>query len=856
MQPNLDNATFYVDESLNLRSAQAILAERRIRAETPILSPPIIPLPPPQFNPLQYPVSKRGTLEFGQVYPISDPPPAPPVNYCLPTYQVQKTSFNGVSVPEIRFQWSGSEVVDSTGSQVIATLVVKLEALPLPFGAGQMRSLDHDLNLALTYYALDANGNPQSRISLPFDQRLGNATVGVTASMKILDLERLTQLVRALSKPQCQASLELTATAPMSVPGKPYVVDMLTLQSSQFQTQLAAKGAVVENLLTTQTAGGVSPVSTLQSKQAISLEALQARPGVESTPMRLAKTDSLQSAQLQQLVRPQALNNLGSANLANLQRRPMRTVQPLMTQPNGVGLSAQALRRIEGVENLPTSPIRPRRPLEPQTTEEPAAAGSTRMIEALETTPFTVGGKKALLPLDLRRVDGEHLYVTSTLQAQMRIDISLYDPRNYGQIYEAIPDAILDGIWQKPDPTVLVLYNLAVDGKTVVVYQDPLQKNLFYYTPRRFKLGRADNPPFEPLLRIGFKELVLAEANRDQAELAYQVEVTFTALPWAEESLYAAVQASSALQTAAAGQPIVLAPLDRGSAELELADLATYNATMTSRSISLATGVTVTLEMGATDFKRLFAALTQDAGVPALSGKLKLPLGMGSSQPTVDLAISLFDVEGPVFSQQVGLAAGDPPGVYRVNLKNETESLVKISQAHAGVKAEVAASALVLEPLPLTLEPGTTHSVPVKVTPETALVSQLELTTQHAFPTLNLQALWQLITINQGVSSFAFEIDVELADPSLLGTAPAEDIPPLTALKVEFQEGPTIQLTSDEPTRARLYKSVLADLQGQPLQESYTYRVTNIHGNQEWARGNWIRSSGRLRVMPVFPGEG
>ena len=206
-----------------------------------------------------------------------------------------------------------------------------------------------------------------------------------------------------------------------------------------------------------------------------------------------------------------------------------------------------------------------------------------------------------------------------------------------------------------------------------------MQANLFYYTPETFKLGRADNPPYEPLLRIGFTELLLDEENEDEVDLSYRVELTFTALPEVEKEFYAAVQADAGLERAAGRQALCLCPLNPGNVTLDLKGFSEqFHAEISSPTASLTSGVMVTCEMGCSDFDRLFAGLTRDAGVAVIQGKLQAQL---EQRGIIDVAllVSLFDTVGPVFSQVFYSKAGDPQGVYWVSLKNEIESKIKVT---------------------------------------------------------------------------------------------------------------------------------------------------------------------------------
>ena len=139
-------------------------------------------------------------------------------------------------------------------------------------------------------------------------------------------------------------------------------------------------------------------------------------------------------------------------------------------------------------------------------------------------------------------------------------------------------------------------------------------------------------------------------------------------------------------------------------------------------SVSTQTGVNITLDMNAAEFDGLFANLINDAGVAALNGRVKTPTeSMGISD--LPLSVSLYDTVGPVFSQQWVREDADPAGTYRVTVRNQTESTVRVASAKAFVSADgVMATASISDSQSFTATPGESHELNVNVQPANAVV--------------------------------------------------------------------------------------------------------------------------------------
>jgi len=848
-----DSPTYRVSEQLTLLSGPNNLAKRlnRLQPEHWIRPGKAEFGLPGDYR--RYPLVPDGKLQFKNLYEAHPEPRKGNLRFYLPPYRLKTQRIGRLNLPKIRFRWLATRDGSVQEGEELAELDVELEPMLRGQSNVDARVMKHDLRLDLQYFSVDQQGRPTHRVRLPFERMVSIGGGDQVATLVVRDLESLARLVRAMTKESCRAVFRLEASAQVYVPRVQYVVGLNTRNSARFHEALWKTDLQAQSVLSSRRLRKHSVKPFAKSNRPVAFSSGGGtgtgpispvvdrinRPGGFDFPFRpgrirrdtavfnpnliggIADRIDFQPAVTAFKLNPAALTALRNPSLAALPHR--------VRLPDSTALSVFLKGATVADQDQDKQAIK----------------------KDFAASPFRIGRRRALLPVGIKAADGKKVLIRKETTAQQRLPAE-YPVENYGQIYGDIPDPIMDRIRGLQDPTVLIAFNISVGGRNVVVYQDPVQPNLFYYAPETFKLGRADNPPYEPLLRLLFKELLLEGESEDEVDLNYRVEVTFTALPHVERDFYAAARSDGSLQAAAAGEPVVLAPLDGGEASLELTAVTRgLNGEITDTLLSLSSAVMVTFEVASEDFDRFFAGLTVDSGEPALRGKISAP----SLSADVDLSLSLYDVTGPVFSQHWSRSPEDPQGLYRVWLKNETESEVRVHGSRAWIQSDgpPASGTVVGEDARFTLSSGATREVRVNVSPADAVVRDIEIETRNSFH-LNLEALWPLITVSQGLSSYAYEIEVIAEYPELFGQSPGGDVPPLTALKVEFQEGAEVRLTeAQHQTTATLYKSVLADLQNQPLTETYSYRVTNVHGNQEWARGNWIRSQGTLRIGPVSP---
>ena len=844
-----DDSIYFVTKSLDLLPARSILMNRLNYSTFADEIKPKIQGIRIEKQAERYPKSDNAKLEFNRFYKPDDMANNNTINFYSPYYRIKESHSDGVILPSIKFFWKGGSVVSEDEELEVAILQVNIEQCMSRKVKKETRIIEHNVSIDFSFYTLDEQGIPQNHVVIPFDQIAEQPNKGYIASMSIKGMKNLSLIVTAMNKKECTSKIRLHATADMYVPKVQSLVDLNSFNNFSFHKAMLDKGIIADSIMNNSK---TLNVRTSPFKK-------------ETQTLKLAANSSSDNRMIDTISRDGRV-------LTHTSRTPVHPrITTLQPRFETMSLPIPTLRPAIMIGNLETnraiignfSVLRERLPsvskhnsaLMNATTIKRELSKSVIKNKLKEST-LEVNGRKAISMTILKQHNLKKIYTIQELSATAQF-ASFFSILNFGQVFSDIPDHIMDSIREIKDPTVLIKYNVFVNRVPKTVYQDPIQTNLFYYMPEVFKLGRADNPPFEPLIRLDFKELLLEKETEDEVDLSYRVEITFTALPYIERKFYAAVQSDPKLKQAAGDNEVSLSPLTPPLLTLDLNQFAQkYNADILQQITSLTSGVTVTCELGASDFDSLFAALINDRGVPSIQGKL---LAEMSNQNIVDIgmSISLFNTVGSFFSQSFYNKPEDPEGVYRVLLKNEIESFVSVKNSHVWLTSDNSNAKGSINPIDtrFNVAPGESKEIKIVINPKDAIIHDIEIETKCVVE-LNIDAIWKQITINHGFSSYAFEISITAEEPELFGTSPGEGIPNLTALKVEFENGPEITLTKEEQEiTATLYKSLLADLQDKPMTETYRYRVINIHGNEECARSNWITSTGNLRISPVYPGE-
>lgn len=805
-----------------------------------------------------YPKSENGKLEFGKVYKTDNEN----INYYSPNYRVAQENINGIKVPEIRFRWKAGDVADIEETQEVATLEVTIESQ----SRSGYESLEHELSFAFVYSAIaEDTGEAVNEVSIPFDQFIDQGNGRYLVSMTILGTRNLGLIVSAMTKKECSAKIEITAAAEMVLPDIQYSVDLSTYYSPELHKRLVDDGIVAESIVNRAKIQKIEaqpikmrepvkvPIDSI-SRLSIPDPVITIDSGVRRRPYRVAyRASSTGTASPAVVGRPvvnQPVLITQPVVIEPLVTEPITMLQPISVGQPSLIWSGMMIPKINVTTLSAVSPVHYGTLLKSMALSE-EGLDEKEIAKAFKESRHSVSGRKALQMIYFKGADGKKMAVVKKISASKELQ-AYYPNQNYGQIYEEIPDHILDSIFGvADDPTVLQAYQLSVGSKQKVIYQSPQQSNLFYFTPETFKLGRADSPPYEPLMKIGFKELMLEDED-ESANLDYRVEVSFTALPDIDPALYTAARADSHLRDIAGGE-IVLAPLNTGSATVNIDSLINeYGAEVTAEDISTDAGVMLSFEIGSEHMQKLYATLLPQRA-SGITGYVRSNLS-GGTPKDVKLDISLRDTVGALFSQQYYRNSADAEGLYRVLLTNEIEGEVSVKSSKPWITStDGSAVSASIQSGAFDAAPGQSKELMVAVEPADASVGAIEVETEHSVVS-DEEVLWNLITISNGLSFYSYPVDVEVADTDLFGISPSESVGPLTSLKIEFKEGADVLVSAETPTaQAVLYKSILADLQNKPLTEIYNYRITNMHGEEEGARGNWTQSQGTVYAYPVIP---
>jgi len=847
---------YFSDKSMGISSALEMLSERsnshspgkRIKKPTKLLD---------YASAKNYPISENGTLEFKKVYKTE----SEETTYYSPAYTIKKERVNGIDVPDIRFRWKAGDIANIDESQHVATLEVTLES----HERDGYVTLHHNLTCDLLYHVTAEDTQLAiSEIRIPFDQLIDHGDGTYQASMMIYGTANLGLIVAAMTKKACSAKIEIVAAAQMQLPNVQYGVDLNTLYAPELHKQLVNKGVIAETVVNSVKFRNIK-ADTLTSREPIkvplttisrvsAMDPITTLETPSRTPYRDGSGDAHSIYDTGVVSAPLMISRPVYVPTAVITAQPAVTVQPVMiAQPVMMFPSLISMPQIAATGLSAVSPINYGNLLKSVALSE-EGFDEKGLTEAFKYSNYSIAGKKALQLIHYKDLSGRKMSVVKYLSASRQLK-AFYPSQNYGQIYEDIPDHIMDSILGvDQDPTVLQAYNLLVGRDTKVIYQSPQQKNLFYFTPENFKLGRADTPPYEPLMKIGFKELLL-EDEGESASVDYRVEVSFTALPDIEQNFYEAARTDNRLSEIAGGD-IVLAPLNSGSATVNLDSfIAEYDAEITAQDVSTDAGVMISFEFGSENMDKLYAELLPKTA-PGINGYVRSNLSSGSSVD-VALNISLHNTVGAIFSQQLYRDDTDAAGTYRVLLTNEIESEVSVKSSKPWIMASDGGKVSgTIQSGSFDVKSGSSQDVIVRVTPADASVGTIEIDTEHSVIPDD-EVLWNLLTVNNGLSFYTYEIEVNAADESLFGTSPSDIAGPLTALKIEFKEGADAIISAESSTTtAVLYKSILADLQNKPLTEIYHYRIINMHGEEEGARGNWIEAQGTLHAYPVTPVSG
>jgi hypothetical protein len=354
-----------------------------------------------------------------------------------------------------------------------------------------------------------------------------------------------------------------------------------------------------------------------------------------------------------------------------------------------------------------------------------------------------------------------------------------------------------------PDqPFGLVRHQVAWNNRFHLYLQDEARPHLFFYLPDSFKLARASQSPYAPLMTVKFRQ-------SESDPTGVTVSFTYVALPALDAERIDA--ASAVLQSRV--PPALLQANGMVFEPLLLTEAVDFRLTLPGQGaqprpealVSLRDGIQDTLAMSLMEFRELFEALFT-SGVSLFHGVVNVTLD-GELLPSIPLVANLADMVGPLFDSQEAIEAD---GALRVTLLNAIESPVRIDTLRASLRR---LSADQDELIPATIQELTTPlqlasraSTSFKIVPQTpglsgeVIVSVLDTSDVTVLPDRDavLTAILDPTVVVQPVVSVTVQ-----TVPSLFQPTSATDVSPIVAIQVLFESGMVAQFTAATCTPAQ-----------------------------------------------------
>jgi len=388
-------------------------------------------------------------------------------------------------------------------------------------------------------------------------------------------------------------------------------------------------------------------------------------------------------------------------------------------------------------------------------------------------------------------------------------------------------------------------------GASTTFYADSLVSEQYYYEPQGFALVRDATDPHRPSVLFAMNKMVDADGegggeSGSEAGYHYEVRMSYRLAPRISNALLAAAQRRfgesarfAALMPSVTNYVLRVppggndpaAPTPRPEAQVSFDD-----------------GIVDELELSKAQFEQLVQDLQSGVGV---TGSVRATLADGQ-EADIPVWLSLTDNDGPVLdSHRAAPESGD--GALIV-LRNRIESPVAIAEVRAAASDGDAPGWYRAGPLPDTpLAPGAQAQVlfhpnaPGTTAPFEPIV---ERTIQP-----DLKVLLPMITVSEGYNSDTFTVEVNTS-PVYFET-PDLDGRVIAALRVEFNNGQTVDLTADTLHQSlTIPRPLLLRLIKDPDADTYSYRVTRVHETAADVTGAWITTSGTDLTVGPYDADG
>ncbi|MGV0025916.1 hypothetical protein [Phormidesmis priestleyi] len=324
-------------------------------------------------------------------------------------------------------------------------------------------------------------------------------------------------------------------------------------------------------------------------------------------------------------------------------------------------------------------------------------------------------------------------------------------------------------------------------------YQDPVERQVFYYLPDSFKLVRRPESPHYPLLSIQFQPVGDSEDVR--------VTIGYWAYPYVDAARLEAA-ATELVKKIPSPMPagvtgVVYQPLVASNPRLYLGLPQTDGLAYQERPevlVELRTGFrdsrTLSLEEFQSVYDAIFSPTTQ-----LFQGQVQVSFPDGQHTEIIPFTAQMNDLVGEKFdySKEIDLATGS----IRATLKNAIESPIRINQlttkiAHDNAQVNSVIS-LLSAPLPTVLQPG--ESLSFTVTPDSAIAGssppQVTFDLSAIEVLADSKAIWDKIVLPQSTMTYKRKISVNTTK-STFGDR-------IDVISIDLKLGTTINFTRDLP---------------------------------------------------------
>lgn len=408
------------------------------------------------------------------------------------------------------------------------------------------------------------------------------------------------------------------------------------------------------------------------------------------------------------------------------------------------------------------------------------------------------------------------------------------DPALNRYVFEglgAVPPGASQGLLRKVIPW---------KGQPAVYYQDDRARNLFYYLPDTFKIGRRPASPHEPLMSVRFDS---ADGSKEQM----RATLTYYAAPFINrDRLASALPAMQALvppEILAASSGIELEPLlpDPSKITLKLAfpgadPAGGPFAPRPQASVDLRSGIVDALTMNLDQFRAVFEAMFS-GGQLLFSGSVEFDLGGAGEQVPFQLR---FQSLAEPFARWTQATDGDD---LVISLANEIESKLRVLQLEAIVRQE---DSLLVKPLtsatgsyPVEVEPGKTGDFRL---PQASgmVLNGIDFSEVECAP--DRETIYHLLLDPSTLPAYLREIKVKTFKP-VFQEQPANPQNQVMSVVVDFQGGASVELTADRLEASVKVPVPLAGfIIGNEVSLDYHYRVTvarlgGVTADTQWRTG-------------------